>query len=301
MVAIPELHVGRPARFGPLTVFPVWTAAAMASDLVTGDAATINVAERKPQPAVGELVLTNTGSQPALLVEGELLEGGWQHRALVNDVVLAAGQTLVAAVACVEAGRWNGTAHHARRARRGSPRVRAALNANAAYSRQQEVWARVAEYDTSLGYSPSSSYVDHLNRLESPTSLASELLTEAAHFEPLPGQTGAIIGLAGRPLALELYPSPVALGAHLGELLGSFVLDAVARSEPAEAVPGCRAREFAERLHNLVLTRRKGNDAGEALAVGFDSHRLLARGSVLGRRWAHLSVFNRRHPLLLPA
>jgi hypothetical protein len=52
----------------------------MASGLVTGDAATIKVAEREPHPVVSELVLTNAGSQPALLVEGELLEGGWRRR-----------------------------------------------------------------------------------------------------------------------------------------------------------------------------------------------------------------------------
>jgi hypothetical protein len=300
MAAIPELHVGRPALFGPLTVFPVWTGATMASNLVTGDAATIKVAELEPHPAVGKLVLTNAGFQPALLVEGELLEGGWQHRVLVNDVVLAAGQSMVADVACVEAGRWQGAGDHVRRSRRGSPSVRAVLNGNAARDREQEVWNRVAAYGATLGHSPSSSYVDHLNRLESPASVVSELLTEAAHFEPLPGQMGAMIGLAKRPLALELYPSPAALGAHLGQLLTSSMLDAVARSVPAEPVPGHRARDFADHLHNLVLTPRKGNDAGEALAVGFDSHHVLARGSVLGGRWAHLSVFNRRHPLLKP-
>jgi hypothetical protein len=270
----------------------------MASNLVTGDAATIKVAEREPHPVLGELVLTNAGFQPALLVEGELLEGGWQHRVLVNDVVLATGQTMVADVACVEAGRWQGAGDHVRHSRRGSPSVRAVLNGSAAHDRQQEVWACVASYDATLGHSPSSSYVDHLNRLDLRASVDSELMTEAAHFEPLPGQMGAMIGLAGRPLALELYPDPAALRAHLGQLLASSMLDAVARSVPAEPVPGYRARKFAERLHNLVLTPRKGYDAGEALAVGFDSHHVLARGSVLGGRWAHLSVFNRRHPLL---
>jgi hypothetical protein len=176
--------------------------------------------------------------------------------------------------------------------------VRAVLNGNAATDRQHDVWACVAEYGASLGHSPSSSYVDHLNRLESPTSVASELIAEAAHFKPLPGQMGAVIGLAGRPLALELYPAPPALGAHLGELLVSSVLDAIARSVPAEPVPGRRARKFAEQLHNHVLAPLKDHDAGEALAVGFDTQHVLARGSVLGGRWAHLSVFNRRHPLL---
>jgi hypothetical protein len=109
---------------------------------------------------------------------------------------------------------------------------------------------------------------------------------------------GVMIGLGQRPVAVELYPSPSALGAHLGQLLVSSALDAVGRSVPAEPVAGYRAQQFPEWLHGLVLTPLQGNDAGAAQAVGFDNQVLLARGSVLGDRWAHLSAFNRRHPIL---
>ncbi len=47
---------------------------------------------------VGELVAHNQGAQPALLLAGELFEGGWQHRALVHDVVLAPGNLAVVVV-----------------------------------------------------------------------------------------------------------------------------------------------------------------------------------------------------------
>lgn len=75
-------------------------------------------------PDVNRVVLTNVGHSMALLVEGELLEGGWQHRVLQNDVVLVPGMPMVAAVACVEHGRWEpqGTPTFQRQAR-GRPRV----------------------------------------------------------------------------------------------------------------------------------------------------------------------------------
>ena len=105
---IPELHVGRGQQVGPLTVFPVWTGAPAIAGLVMGLAAEVSVAEREGSPVVGELIVTNNGREPALLVEGELLEGGWQHRALTQTVLVEANSTSTLPVVCVEAGRWGG-------------------------------------------------------------------------------------------------------------------------------------------------------------------------------------------------
>ena len=161
---MPELHVGRGTGFGPLTVFPVWTGAAAPAGLVTGRAAHVDVAERADGPSVGELVVTNVGDRVALLVEGELLEGGWQHRALIHDVILSPGVSMAVAVACVEHGRWAGSSPLKRRARRASASVRAALHA-ASPGMQNDVWQRIGRYDAALGGSPTQSYVDHLDRL----------------------------------------------------------------------------------------------------------------------------------------
>lgn len=42
---MPELHAGRGAEVGPLTVFPVWSGAAAPTGLVTGKAAQVEVTE----------------------------------------------------------------------------------------------------------------------------------------------------------------------------------------------------------------------------------------------------------------
>jgi hypothetical protein len=86
----------------------------------------VQVDEREASPVVGELVLKNQGAKPALLVAGELFEGGWQHRALNKDILLVGGQQLVASVSCVEAGRWHGAKAQVRRFRRASMMVRCA-------------------------------------------------------------------------------------------------------------------------------------------------------------------------------
>jgi hypothetical protein len=92
LLTMPTLHVGQGTHLGGLSVFPVWTDAPIMSGLDTGRAARVQAAEREGSPVVGELVLKNQGAKPALLVAGELFEGGWQHRALNHDILLMAGQ-----------------------------------------------------------------------------------------------------------------------------------------------------------------------------------------------------------------
>ena len=84
---MPDLHVGRGLQAGPLTVFPVWSSHAPVHSLEVGRAAEVTASEREGSPVVGELIVTNTGAASALLLEGEILEGGWQHRALRHDII----------------------------------------------------------------------------------------------------------------------------------------------------------------------------------------------------------------------
>src|SRR5664279_4623323 len=168
LLTMPSLHVGQGTDVIGLSVFPIWTDAPSVSGLDTGTAAHVQVDEREGSPVVGELVLKNQGAKPALLVAGELFEGGWQHRALDNDILLVPGQQLVASVSCVEHGRWHGATAQVRRSRRASMMVRSAQTIADEDDRQSQVWQRVSRYDTAFGASATASYVDHLNRRADP-------------------------------------------------------------------------------------------------------------------------------------
>ena len=82
---IPQLHVGHGTHFGALSVFPVW----VQSPRVTGlewRAGAIRVDEREGSPVVGELVLHNITPRPVVVLEGDLLKGGWQDRMLASSI-----------------------------------------------------------------------------------------------------------------------------------------------------------------------------------------------------------------------
>ena len=68
-----DLHLGRPVHRGALTLFPIWNGHAVSArgyDLADDR---LGVEERAGAAVVAELVVTNPGHRPALLLEGELL------------------------------------------------------------------------------------------------------------------------------------------------------------------------------------------------------------------------------------
>ena len=311
LLMMPTLHVGQGTHLGGLSVFPIWTDAPIVSGLATGRAARVRVAEREGSPVVGELVLKNEGAKTALLVAGELFEGGWQHRALNHDILLVPGQQLVASVSCVEHGRWHGATAQVRRSRRASMMVRSAQTIADDDDRQNSVWDRVSRYDNAFGASPTASYVDHLNRRAEPevradgledevesgeVAVAAELAARIKNIRALPGQRGVLIGLGGQPAFLELFASPTGLRRHLPGLLEAAAIDA-ALLDP-EPTPGRRARRFAGLLADAPIGDELGTDAGAGHALASRSKYHEIRGLGWNDQLLHATVFNRRHHLM---
>jgi hypothetical protein len=228
-----ELHVGSPVVRGGLTVFPVFAGGAQAVAGYTLGG--VEVAERAGTPVVDQLVVTNWGTRPSLLLEGELLEGGWQHRVVARSVLIGAGSTEIVAVRCVEQGRWAGEAAHVRGGERAPVTVRAAGD-------QHEVWRRVARFGPSATGSLLEATRDRRR--------AAEDLVRG--LRPVPFQSGVLVGVGGQPLFLEVFDVPATLVHVWDGLLAAAALDAV--GAPAVETPGYRARKFVRAARFSSLT-----------------------------------------------
>ncbi len=291
---MPRLHVGDGWRAGTLTLFPVWVEGPTVHGLSVGTGG-VEVAERDGAPVVGELVLSNTSDRPVLLFEGELLEGGWQHRVLNADLLLGVGKAQVAEVSCVEQGRWSGTARHARRARLASGSVRLGLRGHPS-GRQSDVWRRVSRFEPALGPTPTFSLADHLDRVGSGTDAAGHPMGrgDASHVptRPLSGQRGVIVGLGGRPAWLEILPTARALAEYWTALVDAALLDG--QLAIRRATPGQAARDFAATCRSLPLGRV--GLAGAAIAVAGSRGSLTARGVAAAQaQLLHVLAFDRDH------
>jgi hypothetical protein len=277
------LHVGRGVTRGAMTVFPLWADKAGWSRYTTS-AKTLDVSEVDSGPKVGTLMVGNHGDKPVLVLEGQLFEGGWQHRMAMHSTMIGVHQRIPVEVACVEQGRWEGSRRQSSRGRRATPYVRDAVRGGDDV--QGTVWSRVAEHTAGTN-NATGSFVRHLDTVPVDTS----------GFRVLPGQVGVLIGLGGQPYVAEVFDSQMSLRREFGAIVEAAALDA--RFAPEAVTPGRRARRFLARAE-LVQDRyvqgagiaTRGVGAGERV----DRVRLEWQG-----RDVHTRLSNVRHPILVGA
>lgn len=315
---VPQLHIGAGSTLGPLTLFPVWTAGPGRLGISTGTHANVAVSELAGGAQVGKLTVTNHGPGPALLLEGELLEGGQQHRTCARDVVLGAGESRNIDTYCVEAGRWQaGETSHRRQGRRAPLNVRAELVSRSEErggdGRQDRIWERVRRFDAVRGSSATSSLLDHLDAHQ---SHGTDRRLDAAHAPaPVEGQRGVVVGLGSQPLLLEVFGTHTLFRRHYRQLVESALLDVELLPShllAAGPLPGQRARDFAAQVQDMdfgtfddgmaaLEVRRHGNIASRTMARRSGALEGAGIAIALPDRQpelAHLSTWNTKHPLM---
>jgi hypothetical protein len=316
---VPQLHIGAGSRLGPLSIFPVWTSGSGSLGISTGTHADVAVTELASGPQVARLTVTNNGPHPALLLEGELLEGGQQHRTCARDVVLGSGETRDIDTFCVEAGRWEaGETSHRRQARRAPLNVWSELangpDGQRGGNRQGRIWERVSRFDAARGASVTNSLLDHMDLFKEGRKVRNRFDAADAPAA-LEGQRGVVIGLGQQPLLLEVFGTNTLFRRHYRQLIDSALLDLELLSPQALAsgpMPGQRARDFAAHVQAMDF----GTFDGGAAAVEVRSHGSLrsrnvsrAAGTVSAAgiavelpnrrpQLAHLTGWNTTHPLM---
>ncbi|SDS75704.1 hypothetical protein SAMN04489860_2291 [Paraoerskovia marina] len=275
------LHIGRGTDRGALSVFPVWTDGTVPRTYSLS-ADTARLAEHDVEK-VSSLVVTNPGDHPLLLLEGQLLQGGLQHRMLVRSTMVPASGSASLDVLCVEQGRWSG----GREQRSTGDRAALAVRGAAAQG-QGGVWSRVAGYDQQFGANPTQSFVEHARRADADVARLIDGLA------PLDGQAGVVIGIGGQPVMMEVFDSPSTLRRQYRSILRAAALDAL--GNPAVRTPSRRAVRFADRANAVVRTPSARAGAG-VTSTGADQY---ARVTTLDwqDRVVHLQATNVRHTLV---
>lgn len=278
-----QMHVGRGVTRDAITVFPIWADRSGWSRYTTS-VKTLDVTENDHGPEVGQLMVGNHGDRPVLVLEGQLFEGGWQHRMATESVMVGVHQRMPVSVACVEQGRWEGSRRQSSRGRRATPYLRDAVRGGGDV--QGTVWSRVAEH-TAGTTNLTGSFVRHLD----------ETSVDISDFRPLAGQVGLLVGLGGQPYVAEVFDSSMSLRREYRAIVEAAARDA--GFAPAVATPGRRARRFVARAEMVNDRFVQGAGIGER-GVGASEHVDRVRLEWQGRD-VHTRLTNVRHPLLVGA
>ena len=230
-------EVGAPTTYRNLTIFPLIGSTPDAGpDYLTLDEGisteAVKITEVSEGGSVPELLLTNHGSKPLLVIDGEEMLGAKQNRVINLTVMVDARSKVVIPVSCVEAGRWQHTSEefcaspntmHASGRRGKMAGVTAMMErCQSRCSDQGAVWDDIS---------------GKLGRMAAPSESSEMKAAFDRHrttiddfvsaFEPLEGQAGAIFAIGGRIAGLELFDHPETMARLLPKLVRSYALDAL--------------------------------------------------------------------------
>lgn len=251
-----SLHVGRGEHRGALSVFPIWRQFDVGPEVALADSGDLQVAELR-EPSVPHLQVTATGRRLVLLLDGDLLVGGWQNRVAFGSRLLAPGRPTTVNVRCVESDRWNGDTDHAVGGRassfvRGNPD-------------QQEVWRRVAVEQ---------------NHSHQPPNVRG--------LVPIPGQSGVMFGFGGTPTLVELFATDLMLAAAWPRILAAAAQEAAGRPEKPTA--GWRARKLVAVIDGMHIMGDP--QVGETVLSAINGH-IELRGIADAEGLLHASIISR--------
>lgn len=291
---------GDPAVAGALSLVPLMGGAdgpayVLGADALRSGALTIT---EKDVASVPELVATNAGDLPALLVDGEHLEGARQHRILNTTVLVPARSRTVIPVSCVEQGRWRVEGRsdfapsnlHAYARLRTLNKEQVVLSARAGRGRaadQGAVWRDLAARSVEVGAAPSATgwmgdaFQDRRAAVE-----------QSLRAVPAPraGQVGVVSCVGGRPVALDAFDRAETLARLWERLVRGYAMDAI----------GAVAADVDRADVDAFLEAVAATEASEHDGVGLGTEVILASPQVVGSALAwegvvvHVAAFARR-------
>ena len=298
--AFSQLTVEEPARWEDYTIFwfssPEKSLSSPEEELLLLEEAlregSAEVGEISSEGSVPELRVRNRGTRPLLLLEGELLKGGKQHRVLQVTLIVASGEELTIPVCCVEHGRWHHGGASFEAASFAPPSIRRRSNLSRdprrASRAQGEVWEEVESLLSSRGV---DSATDSL--LEGYSRDRASLETFQKELVPPPEALGCLVFREKEVLGMDVLESPAAFRAlwpRLGE--GYFLAPRKASPEGAPEIP---QREDAERVQGRIreALEKLRRDEEYPFRYIFEDTLLQGHGVFQGNRLRHLAAFPR--------
>ncbi len=294
-----KVKVGTATAFRNLTMFPLLKVGGGQPDYLTLDEAlssgSARVTEVSEGGSVPELKFVNDSSRPVLLLDGEELIGAKQNRILNLTILVAAGQSLVIPVSCVEQGRWahqsvefssSPRSHHSTGRALKMASVSESLAAKGTrHSNQGEVWADIS---AKAGRLRSASPTQAMADIYEQHSTSIEDFVRA--FSHLEAQVGALFAINGAVMGFDLFDYAITLQKVLPKLVRSYALDAI---DSHVDKPACASASAAEEL--LLAVTKAEAKTFPAIASGEDvrltGDKLTGGALVANERVVHLSAF----------
>lgn len=298
------LELRSEARFQNMAVFPLFNENGSGTRYLSLDEGLelrlIKVSEVSESGDVPNLLVTNKGEIPILILAGEELVGAKQNR-LVNATFLVPGLSkLTVPVSCVEQGRWGYRGREFKSERRmSSPNLRSKVGEDVSYSlnaqegfraNQSRVWDEISAKSDRLAVHSETLAMGAIYE-----SYDDQLKNYLENFPRSLGQTGFLASINERMAGLELFDSAENLGKYFDKLIQSYALDAIdlmrQKQRKSSRSTGMEAGNWVAKVKKAPVVTTPSLGLGKDLRV--DGEGIIGSGLLHEESLVYLSVFAR--------
>ena len=303
--AISALHLGDASVYQNLAVMPLLSSRTGTADYLTLDEALsekcVHIKELSEGGEVEQLLLTNEGDKPILLLDGEELLGAKQNRSINLTILAAARKSTIIPVSCVEQRRWDYSSEHfttsqsvafLRMRAEKAGQVSESLRRDRSHrSDQTKVWDSIDEKACFL-------------RAPSDTGAMSEIFKRYDHsmdefcqaFTITDNQVGALFAINGEIQGFEFFDATSTLEKIFPKLIRSYAIDAIEKrsdssdkKNSADKIEIKEVKEFLQRVSNCEFESYPATGLGED--VRFSARELCGGGLINNNHVVHLCAF----------
>lgn len=265
---LPQLRVGSPTRYQSMSIFPLFSEAAVLVEYQLADeaisAATVTVQEVGEQGTVPELLVENSGDTRVLFLEGEELRGAKQNRILNTSILVPVKSKIKLPVSCVEQGRWGYTSKHFSSSKTRSPHslhykmkssvTRSMRDTGTHRSDQGAVWSEVQKKQAAFGIGSGTAAMS-----DTFDGLADKMKEYQEQLKYPAGAVGVAVALGPKVVSMDLFDKPATCEKAWERLLSGLILDALETKADNEADP---------QVVELLVRESMGASWSEAQSVG---------------------------------
>lgn len=262
---VDHVRVGPPQRFSNLTLYPVLAdkVASPDVDLTLGlalEKGLLEVRELK-RPEVNRVLVRNRAEAPVFLMGGQMLGGAKQDRIVGDDVIVPPKSEIELPVFCVEHGRWVAKSETFSAT---STVATTAIRKARAAADQSAVWSQVAAEQERLAAPSGTGAFRSIKESEEVQAKVRPYTNAFSGFtRDFPRARGVVACVGGEIIAADLFGSRVLFARLWPELLQSYAVDAVDRSERGRAPDAVQIKRWLDGVQRAERTRKDTPGDGE--------------------------------------
>lgn len=296
---------GKPQSYKNLTVIPLLLKDD-SLDFITireAEETELGYIQELQNESVATLQAVNNGEKPILIPYMQVVKGGRQDRTIFEPILVSEGSTLIIPSKCIEHSRWSYRSVEEQNTKRfytSDQKMGQSINAKAiraSYSMkdaQSEVWNSIEavsnHMNLGLDAAPTRSGIQIQETQK-------ETIDEyQSNFKLVPDQAGLIGIINNQVVGVELYGNSPAFQIFWKDLINSFAVEAILRSEKLKTFKALKPAEISERaLHcfeKFKMEYQERDGTGLGTIVEFADPKLIWAGIALvhENKFAHFYV-----------